>query len=712
MKKENGILCVTYKELTSGDDPVILANTLKSCVTRNRIRRVQRGGGEDSVAVYDYGSLPEKYKRRFVAKYGAPEEAMEDRQADGRIKTDTMAREFYNTYKVSLGGRETTMPEDMIEEYTINASVLNYLMARFNELIAVSNLSNNKRPRREIWAVVANECEELRERYGHTLPRNLSRLKDKIKCYKKDGYAALISGKVGNSNTSKIVPEIGERLIALKRSKRPCYDNAGIFTEINRAIAEHNRGLLGNGVDRKHFWKPIRSVQSLANWFKRPDIEPLWKDAVIGEQAARIRYSRQHRTELPVRRDALWYGDGTKLNLYYRDEDGQVRTTGVYEVIDAYSEVFLGYFISDTEDYWAQYQAFRMAIQVSRHKPYEIVYDNQGGHKKLESQRFFEKLCTLNRPTAPYNGRSKTIESAFGRFQKQVLGRHWNFTGMNITTKREESHPDVEFIQANKDNLPTLTELRNIYSEARRQWNSMPHPATGIPRMEMYENSTNPDTQEVTEWDMVEMFWLETGKMATFTPDGITIQVKGQKYTYEVLDDDGNPDMEWRSKHTYEQFKVKYDPFDMTKVLLYWKDRAGKFRLERMAETYICIHRATQEQEEGERAFIRQMQEANEQARVKRMSEAKAIEARYGTLPEQNGLRTPDPKGLSKRGKALWDEKAARYGTEEECELGKREKAISNMTYYTSGGNLEAVPVNHHSKDGEEVTEQSMAEKL
>ena len=93
-------------------------------------------------------------------------------------------------------------------------------------------------------------------------------------------------------------------------------------------------------------------------------------------------YDRKHHTLLPASRDSLWYGDGTKLNLYYRDESGNKRTINVYEVVDAYSEVLLGYHISEREDYIAQYHAFRMAIQRSGHKPYELVCDNQGGHKK------------------------------------------------------------------------------------------------------------------------------------------------------------------------------------------------------------------------------------------------------------------------------------------------------------------------------------------
>lgn len=111
-------------------------------------------------------------------------------------------------------------------------------------------------------------------------------------------------------------------------------------------------------------------------------MEQLWHDAVHGEQSARQRYGRKQKTLHPERRDSLWYGDGTKLNLYYRDGN-TVRTTSVYEVVDDMSEVLLGYCISESENFEAQYCAFRMAIERSGHKPYEIVHDNQGGHKKL-----------------------------------------------------------------------------------------------------------------------------------------------------------------------------------------------------------------------------------------------------------------------------------------------------------------------------------------
>lgn len=45
----------------------------------------------------------------------------------------------------------------------------------------------------------------------------------------------------------------------------------------------------------------------------------------------------------------------------------------------------------------------------------------------------------------------------------------------------------MEFVEANKDKLFTLEELKAHYAEARKAWNEAKHPATGIPRIEMYE---------------------------------------------------------------------------------------------------------------------------------------------------------------------------------------------------------------------------------
>ena len=665
MEYYNKILCVTFAELTGGRDPVMKANTLKCNVQRCNIACARRGGGEGTQALYVWSSIPEKYRRRFVATYGDPEEKMREAMTKASIKIDAKAREFYEAYTyMDKDGQERHLTEKMIEEYTINASVLGELEKMAARRQAIRSSLNA--PMSGAWDLILDSSERMRESYGHTLPGTLARLKTRLKAWKSDGYQSVVSGKLGNSSALKITGDFLKLIVALKRSKVPVYTDAQLFDKANE-IAEE-RG-----------WKPIRSLSGMKKWLNSPAVEPLWYDAVYGEQAARQRYGRKHKTALPTRRDTLWYGDGTKLNLYYRDEQGKVRTTQVYEVIDAMSEVLLGYCISDTEDYEAQYHAYRMAIQKSGHKPYEIVYDNQGGHKKLDSDGFIGKICRVHRPTQPYNGESKTIESVFGRFQAQVLHKDWRFTGQNVTAKKASSRPNVEFIEANKDSLYTLEELKDAYAAARKEWNEGVHPATGERRIDMYEKSVNEETQEVTLHDMVDMFWVFTKRMATFTDQGLQVTIKGEKRQYEVCSSPGVPDHEWRRKHTYERFIVAYDPYDFASIRLYTKGTDGSLRFERTAEPYILIHRALQDQQGTDDAkFIRQEQEANLQDRIERTVAGRTIAAEHGTDAEQQGLHSPKLKGTTAAVQRQIDHRMERYSQPpEQYQLERHTKSLS-----------------------------------
>ena len=669
MEYFNKILCVTYAELTGGGETIIKGDTLLKNVTRGNIVSVHRGGGEGSQALYAWSSIPEKYRKRYMERYGDPEQRMKEAMMRDRIKLDSEAREWYEAFTYEKNGRAEHLTGELIEEYTINASVLGELQKMMAQRQALRQSLNSSMA--GAWEVICQSSEAMREEYHHTLPQNQARLKAKIKAFKADGYKSLISGKVGNKNTQKITDEFGQLLIALKRCRVPVYTDAQLFEEANRQAE-------ANG------WKPLKSLAGMKRWLYSPAVAPMWYDAVYGENAARLKFGRKQRTKLPTRRDSLWYGDGTRLNLYYQDKEGNVRTTLVYEVIDAMSEVMLGYWISDSEDYEAQYHAFRMAVQTSGHKPYEIVHDNQGGHKKLNKVQpnsngkgFLDKICHIHRATMPNNGSSKTIEAIFGRFQQQVLHQYDNFTGQNITAKKTCSRPNLESMEANKKSLPTLDELKAIYAEARQKWNSMKHPIYGKSRIEVYESSINEETPVVTAVDMVDMFWIMHDKPATFTDQGITIEVKKQKYTWEVFKD-GNPDLEWRKLHTWEKFYVQYDLNDMTTVNLYAIDLAGGKRFSTVARPYWEIHRALQDQSAEEKTQIHKAIEAGKNDRIERVIAGRRIAIAHGTDPEQNGLIYPKPKGLNKEQQEQAQSRFALYAKPpKKFTLGQITKQIS-----------------------------------
>lgn len=651
-------------ELTRSDDgeAVMSKDIYDHLIKRKQVNVLQRAC-RCKKALVEYRSLPERFRTRFEAKYGDPEKTM--KQDEMPLAHDAEAQKFYHDHLLPNGEH---LPEEKQAEYTTNARVLNALMDMLNTQKAMRRARNNNTP--VIWSSIFRAAENLREAYGHTLPQSEARLRDKIRQYKKEGYGCLVSGKFCNSNTLKITKAAGRQIVALRRCRVPVYTTHQLFDEFNR-IAER-RG-----------WKPLNSLASLTQYLERPEVKPLWYDAVYGELAAKQLFARRNKTEMPTMRDSLWYGDGTKLNLYYKAVEGGktvVRTVQVYEVIDAYSETLLGYSVSASENFDAQFAAFRMAIETSGHKPYEIVTDNQGGQRSKVAQKFFANICRVNRPTAPYNGPSKSIESVFGRFQKQVLHADWRFTGGNISSK-EAWKVNREFLEANKASLYTYEEMLAAYAAAREQWNAMPHYRTGIAHEEMYRASVNPMADRVTELDVIDLFYLTTERPSVFTADGITIQWRKREYTFEPLTADGRPDYEWRREHTGREFYVRFDPQKMDRALLYSSTPLG-LRYETVAYPYLAVRRNIQEQRDGDMDLIRWNDEANKRERVRRQIEAHALEMEYGVAPEQHGLRTPALKGITEREyERLADTVVVvpAEATAEPLAVGEYTKAVSNM---------------------------------
>ena len=651
-------------ELTRSDDgeAVMSKDIYDHLIKRKQVNVLQRAC-RCKKALVEYRSLPERFRTRFEAKYGDPEKTM--KQDEMPLAHDAEAQKFYHDHLLPNGEH---LPEEKQAEYTTNARVLNALLDMLNTQKAMRRARNNNTP--VIWSSIFRAAENLREAYGHTLPQSEARLRDKLRQYTKEGYACLVSGKFCNSNTLKITKAAGRQIVALRRCRVPVYTTHQLFDEFNR-IAER-RG-----------WKPLNSLASLTQYLERPEVKPLWYDAVYGELAAKQLFARRNKTEMPTMRDSLWYGDGTKLNLYYKAVEGGktvVRTVQVYEVIDAYSETLLGYSVSASENFDAQFAAFRMAIETSGHKPYEIVTDNQGGQRSKVAQKFFANICRVNRPTAPYNGPSKSIESVFGRFQKQVLHADWRFTGGNISSK-EAWKINREFLEANKASLYTYEEMLAAYAAAREQWNAMPHYRTGIAHEEMYRVSVNPMADRVTELDMIDLFYLTTERPSVFTADDITIQWRKREYTFEPLTTDGRPDYEWRREHTGREFYVRFDPQKMDRALLYSSTPLG-LRYETVAYPYLAIRRNIQEQRDGDMDLIRWNDEANKRERVRRQIEAHALEMEYGVAPEQHGLRTPALKGITEREyERLADTVVVvpAEATAEPLAVGEYTKAVSNM---------------------------------
>ena len=74
MEQYEGILCITGSELIRDDrnpDGLMSVYTACSLVQRNQLRRLRRAS-QGSPALYEYMSLPLKYRRAWEEKHGDP----------------------------------------------------------------------------------------------------------------------------------------------------------------------------------------------------------------------------------------------------------------------------------------------------------------------------------------------------------------------------------------------------------------------------------------------------------------------------------------------------------------------------------------------------------------------------------------------------------------------------------------------------------------
>lgn len=592
-------LCVTFEELVGGGI-MSLAN-YKKHVREKKFHFVQHGGnGRKALIMYE--CLPDKLRKQLDEREPKARERFIKQQSfpmNIRLKSDDKAVEFYKTYipKISI---------ERQKEYVLNAKVMNAMMVQETGL-RNKHSEHGYTHKRLVRNTVISLCEELRRSFNHTLPKSESRLMEKFEDYKKRSYVALVSGTTGNQSARKIGPREERILLRLRRSKFPVYTDMQIFDEFNRIVTERN----ARATREEDKLKPVESPQTVINYLYKTGIKLWWYGVVHGEIAFKNEFMPQFDTKLPQMPNTLWYGDGTKLNLYYKDYDKKnkrmvARTIDVYEVMDACSEVFLGYSFG-AENFLTQYEAYRMALETWKIKPYEIVTDNQGGHKRPEAQAFFKKICHLHKTTMPHNGQSKTIESAFGRFQQQVMHKLYNYTGQNVTATKESSHVNIDLIMKNISQLPTLEEMKDQYLECRREWNGMPHPTseTGMTRMEMYTTLNSPKAEQLDEYGVQELFKLLSKDSVKYGKQGFVFSRNNKEYRYMVYDESGQVDMGFHMQNVGVSFRYKYDPMDMTSVELWEVCAGGRLKYAATATPKVVFHRATAERstEESERLY-------------------------------------------------------------------------------------------------------------
>lgn len=603
---------------TIGGTRYLEQHDLKQVMLYERLKKAkQRGAPIETIAdpsdrhkhLWAYDSLPEDVKSLIDAVHDkAAEQAM---GWNGFLTVNPADLAVLRNHVLPDGG---CLPEGTVLGYATECSYLRLLATTRIAQVRAWGYATAE----AFYAAVRQHAADA----GVKLPASYSHLRAAVRSYKESGAASVVSGKWGNSCALKIGNEQHAWLVAsYAQPNKP--DTAMLAAR----YAEHATTV---------GW-PALTEDAIYKHLHQQDVMPVWYIGRHGSDEWYKKYAHTMSTRGPVFRDALWCSDGTKLNYWYRTDDGQKAMLKVYLIMDVYSEAIIGHSFSAKENFQAQYSAAKMAIKRSGNRPLQWLYDGQGGHVSKDAQDFYTRAVKLHFPAKPYNAKSKPIENLIGRLQKKVMRDRWFFTGQNIQSKRLDSRPNMEFVLAHLHKLPTLDEALAHAAQDIDTWNGMPHPKAKVARMQMYAENVSPMPHPLDFMDFVELFWITKQREVRYTNEGLTLEVGGQRLKYEVYGADELPDAAFLRRWTNASFVVRYDPEQLAAgVMLYRRDEQGRLRLVSKAMPKKRYARAVVDLMPGERAEI-------DATLALRAAQRQAIAAELEALRNSAGI---DPETL------------------------------------------------------------------
>lgn len=542
------ILCVTAQWLYTEAELFTKDLYFKLC-KRGKIKRVVKGGnGRKALIAYD--SLPEKYRTRIEEILGYdPKKKHRKQRLERYIVRIEEARQYYLEYRKADG---TALGAKKADRYALNAEILRGMETCEKETKAYRKSRGNST--RGVWDGIVAELNRLDPaEYPHSLPSNGRTIKNRIKLLRDNGYGALVHGQHGNANRAKIVGDVADWILA-----QYCLPKKYTVPEVMNIYAAKQQLTEG--------WQPISNT-AVKDYLNRPEIRRIWflkrhgREAWMNEYGHTLKRGKDN--WFP---NCYWVIDGTKLDWMHYTEDGNKMASKLRFdiVVDMYSEKILGWSYSETENHKDHFKSFKMAVNTAGHKPYLITYDNQSGHKMKGMQALYDNLVASGGTHYPHKAykHSNPIEQVIGRFQRQVISKYWFSDKQSITSRLLDSRPNMDFIQSNKHRLKTMEELEQSWATAVAEWNSMKHPKHEQSRNEVYAHKMEM-CEPVDELDAMSLFMVEATKGNTYKKDGIKIVVAKELHEYEVYDEAGAVDMEFRRYNIGNKFKVKYDPTNL-----------------------------------------------------------------------------------------------------------------------------------------------------
>jgi hypothetical protein len=233
------ILCISYNDLTYDDRPVMVngkadysrSRTLKGVhpstlseeelapimsipnykklAAKEKINVVRSGRGLGGYVLVEIATMPLRFQERIKLKYGDMKEDVIRNWLGSHYHIDAKAREFYTRFRFDNGD---ALPPEHIQEYTVNASVIEAVMRAMED---ATFMRKAMKAGSVNWGELAGAISYYQAEFGHTLPVSSNRFKKRVNDFKANGYESLISRKFMNQNRRKVTYDIERLLLSI-----------------------------------------------------------------------------------------------------------------------------------------------------------------------------------------------------------------------------------------------------------------------------------------------------------------------------------------------------------------------------------------------------------------------------------------------------------------------------------------------------------------
>ena len=233
-------MCISYKDLTYDDRPVIREDgkadysksralrghhpfmlsmeelapimsipNYKKLAAKEKINVVRSGRGLGGYVLVEIATMPLRFQERIKLKYGDMKEDVIRNWLGSHYHIDAKAREFYTRFRFDNGD---ALPPEHIQEYTVNASVIEAVMRAMED---ATFMRKAMKAGPVNWGELAGAISYYQAEFGHTLPVSSNRFKKRVNDFKANGYESLISRKFMNQNRRKVTYDIERLLLSI-----------------------------------------------------------------------------------------------------------------------------------------------------------------------------------------------------------------------------------------------------------------------------------------------------------------------------------------------------------------------------------------------------------------------------------------------------------------------------------------------------------------